>query len=58
MNDFEMSIFRVHEAFFKASIPCRRAGGNPPTSVLSSSAWNGRQFGAPVDDTKGLKHGL
>lgn len=58
MKDFEISIFRVHEALFQASIPCRRASGNAPTSVLSSNAWNGRQFGVPVDNTKGLKHGL
>lgn len=58
MNDFENSIFRAQEALLQASIPCLRGSGNPPTSVLSSIAWNGRQFGVPVDNTKGLKHGL
>lgn len=58
MNDFENSIFQGQEALYQASIPCWRGSGNPPTRVLSSSVWNGRQFGVPVDNTKGLKHGL
>lgn len=39
----------------------RHAGedrGKPPTSVLSFKAWNGRQVGVLVDNSKGMEHGL